>query len=72
MNNPNSQLDPQNAMHNLAHIAPNEMPAEAIDHVPDPFHDEAAYERADYEAQRAEDDHLEAAYEARTEIPDCD
>ena len=45
MLNNNSDLDPQNAEHRLAHVRSDEMPPDAIDHGPDgdPYHDAAAY-----------------------------
>jgi hypothetical protein len=43
MSQTNSNLDAQNEMHRLAHVRSDELPDEAIDHAPDPFHDAEAY-----------------------------
>ena len=61
MMNTNSDLDPQSPESRLAHVASNEMPADAIDHGPDgdPFHDAQAYEP---------DEHLDALYEDRYDL----
>lgn len=60
MMNTNSDLDPQSPESRLAHVASNEMPADAIDHGPDgdPFHDAQAYEHRGWPGDGSGEDDL--------------